>query len=129
MYTKKTKVVKIEGVRVYDADAEEVFVNANGQPPVQGVCPSLAGQSDNLMTLQLFSLMGKLFLNHTDVFIFGKGRFRDGSLDKQILHEILPSCDRHIWQQLLQEKGDVKCGPDDLPLCKKVIYISYYEEG
>jgi hypothetical protein len=33
MYTKKTKVVKIEGVRVYDADAEEVFVNANDQPP------------------------------------------------------------------------------------------------
>jgi hypothetical protein len=68
--------------------------------------------------------MGIFFSNHTDIFIFEKGRFRDCSLDKQIMHEFLPSCDRHIWQQLLQENEEVKCGHDGSVWGLKLLYAA-----
>ena len=64
--------------------------------------------------------MGKLYVNDSGIEI-GKLKVRDGSFDKIVMHEILPSGARHIWQNLLQENGDVTCGPDDLPLCTTVI--------
>jgi len=115
-------LVKIQGVCVYDEDGEEVFVKEKRQPPIKGVsvCASFEGQAQNLFKLQLFSLMGKLYVNDSGIEI-EKFVVRDGRFDKQVMHEILPSCPSHIFQQLLQENGDVRCGPDDLPLCTTVI--------
>jgi hypothetical protein len=111
-------MIRINGVRLVDVDADEVVVSSLDTVP-SGACPSLPGEAHHLMTLEMYTINGKVFFNDTHIDSFDSVVVRDGDNDR-LTRELTRSCPREIIRKLLNDAGDVRCGFDDLPLCTMV---------
>ena len=111
-------LTEVAGVSVIDVDADEVFAGSGDMVPT-GACPSLPGEARHLMTLELSTANGKVYINDTAIDAFTRIVVRDGLSDR-VARELTASTPRSIIHKLMQDTGDVLCGLDLRPLCIKV---------